>query len=66
MRCDTCRKKTIPITCKYCNIDFCIRCLLPETHECKNLKECKIQSRATLSNQLNDNKLVGDKVRYRI
>ena len=66
MRCYNCKKKTMPINCKYCKVDLCVRCLLPEIHNCCNLNDCKIQSRVSLSNQLNDNKMVGDKLQYRI
>ena len=41
MPCFKCKKKGIPINCKYCGLGFCSRCIVLEIHECKgiNLKK---------------------------
>jgi predicted nucleic acid binding AN1-type Zn finger protein len=38
MPCFKCKKKGIPIECKYCNLCFCSRCIVLETHECKGIE----------------------------
>jgi len=30
-----CKKRGIPIECKYCKLGFCSRCIVLEIHECK-------------------------------
>ena len=37
MPCFKCKKKGIPINCKYCNLGFCSRCIVLEIHECKGM-----------------------------
>ena len=37
MPCFKCKKKGIPIDCKYCNLGFCSRCIVLEIHECKGM-----------------------------
>ncbi len=41
MPCLKCKKKGIPMICKYCNLGFCSRCILLEMHNCSgaNLKK---------------------------
>ncbi len=41
MPCFKCKKKGIPIDCKYCGLGFCSRCIVLEIHECNgiNLKK---------------------------
>ena len=35
MPCFKCKKKGIPIDCKYCGLGFCSRCIVIEIHNCK-------------------------------
>lgn len=35
MPCLKCKKRGIPIECKYCKLCFCSRCIVLEIHECK-------------------------------
>ncbi len=39
MGCDKCRKKGIPILCKYCSKSFCTRCIQLEIHKCDGLDD---------------------------
>ncbi len=41
MPCFKCKKKGIPINCKYCNYDFCSRCIILEIHNCKGIEQKK-------------------------
>jgi hypothetical protein len=35
VRCNFCKKKcSMPLMCKYCDTDFCIKCRHYETHRC--------------------------------
>ena len=40
-KCANCRKKnrSVFLTCTYCTLQFCTRCLLPETHKCTQLQD---------------------------
>ena len=38
MPCFKCKKKGIPIECKYCNLGFCSRCIVLETDDCKGIE----------------------------
>ena len=38
MPCFKCKKKGIPIECKYCNLGFCSRCIVLGTHDCKGIE----------------------------
>jgi len=41
MPCFKCKKKGIPIDCKYCNSGFCSRCIVLEIHACKGIETKK-------------------------
>jgi predicted nucleic acid binding AN1-type Zn finger protein len=41
MPCFKCKKKGIPIDCKYCNLGFCSRCIVLEIHGCKGIETKK-------------------------
>lgn len=41
MPCFKCKKRGIPIECKYCNLGFCSRCIVLEIHECKGIESKK-------------------------
>jgi predicted nucleic acid binding AN1-type Zn finger protein len=41
MPCFRCKKKGIPINCKYCNCNFCSRCIILEIHNCKGIEHKK-------------------------
>ena len=41
MPCFKCKKKGIPINCKYCNYGFCSRCIVLEIHNCEGIKHKK-------------------------
>ena len=66
MRCMYCKKKTFPIDCKYCKLQLCTRCLLPEVHNCVNIQDCKNQYKESLSKQLISNKTVVEKIHNKI
>lgn len=38
MRCENCKKKGIPLQCKFCNKGFCCSCIQLEVHNCEGLK----------------------------
>jgi hypothetical protein len=52
MPCFKCKKKGIPIICKYCNLGFCYRCIQLEIHVCEGLDLKKKNSLDNLKNQL--------------
>ena len=40
MRCENCKKsKQLCMKCKYCECDYCSRCIQLEIHKCPNLTE---------------------------
>lgn len=39
MPCERCKKKGIPIKCKYCDGSYCTRCMALEIHECPGLEK---------------------------
>lgn len=57
-RCKNCRKKpkgfglSILQKCKYCSLQFCIKCSSPYDHNCSNLEKLKIEEKARLRNRL--------------
>lgn len=60
-RCDFCKRKAyMPNTCKFCEKQLCIKCLLPPKHECKNID--KWRSKDGLRDQLMTYKCVGEKI----
>ncbi len=52
MPCFKCKKKGIPMTCKYCNLGFCYTCIQLEKHDCRGLHLKKEISLQHLKNQL--------------
>lgn len=58
-RCSVCQKKSqhMKMTCKYCfKENICLNCLMPETHNCQKIIDCKLQSRDKCEKELNKNK----------
>ena len=47
MPCLKCKKKGIPMICKYCNLGFCSRCILLEMHDCSG---AELKKQDTLKN----------------
>ena len=47
-----CKKKRIPINCKYCNHGFCSRCIILEIHNCEGIKQKKEKELKELNNKL--------------
>lgn len=37
MRCANCKKKGIPLTCKFCSNSFCTSCIQLEIHNCNGI-----------------------------
>jgi hypothetical protein len=52
MPCFKCKKKGIPIPCKYCNLSFCSRCIQLEIHNCSGSDIKKQDSLEKLKCQL--------------
>ena len=52
MPCFKCKKKGIPINCKYCKYDFCSRCIVLEIHNCEGIKHKKEKELKELNNKL--------------
>ena len=52
MPCFKCKKKGIPINSKYCNYDFCSRCIVLEIHNCEGIKQKKEKELKELNNKL--------------
>ena len=52
MRCQCCKKKGIPIDCKYCTKHFCSRCINLEEHKCEGLQSWKDDYKKRLEKQL--------------
>ena len=52
MPCFKCKKKGIPIICKYCNLGFCYRCIQLEIHACNGLQLKRQDSLDNLENKL--------------
>ena len=52
MGCSLCKKKGIPIDCKYCLGKFCSRCINLEQHNCKGIEDYKKFHRENLQKQL--------------
>jgi len=53
-RCKNCRKKSKGFSmsclsdCKYCSLQFCMKCSSPYDHNCSNLEKRKIEEKARL------------------
>ena len=52
MPCDKCKKKGIPIPCKYCKGEFCSRCIQLEVHTCDGIEKSKQDHLSNLKKQL--------------
>ncbi len=52
MPCLKCKKKGIPMICKYCNLGFCSRCILLEMHDCSGAGLKKQDTLKNLKTQL--------------
>jgi len=52
MPCFKCKKKGIPIDCKYCGLGFCSRCIVIEIHQCKGSDLKKEQELKDLNKRL--------------
>ena len=52
MPCLKCKKKGIPMICKYCNLGFCSRCILLEMHDCSGAELKKQDTLKNLKTQL--------------
>lgn len=62
MRCDYCKKKSIPLKCKWCENNYCSKCIMLEIHNCIHLSNCKIESIKNLQNKLEKEKTVDIKI----
>lgn len=52
MPCSLCKKKGIPLDCRFCNSGFCSRCIDLSIHKCKGIDEWKKEKREVLEKQL--------------
>ena len=52
MPCLKCKKKGIPMICKYYNLGFCSRCILLEMHDCSGAELKKQDTLKNLKTQL--------------
>ena len=52
MPCFKCKKKGIPIICKYCNLGYCYSCIHLEKHNCNGIDLKKQDSLEKLKTQL--------------
>ena len=52
MPCFKCKKKGIPIVCKYCNLGYCYSCIQLEKHDCNGIDLKKQDSLEKLKTQL--------------
>ena len=68
MRCGFCKKKCglCVFKCKYCNIDFCSSCRMPEVHQCINMDNLKHIQNDKLKTKLMKEKTVSDKIETRL
>ena len=55
MPCLKCKKKGIPIPCKYCNLSFCSRCIQLEIHNCSG-SDIKKQDSLEITTLIQDDK----------
>lgn len=57
-RCKNCRKKTKGFgimclqKCKYCSLQFCMKCSSPYDHNCSNLEKLRMEEKARLRDRL--------------
>ena len=53
MPCQRCRKKCgVPMNCKYCGGDFCMKCFRLEVHNCIGIETKKEEQRKELKDKL--------------
>ena len=53
MPCDKCKKKCgIPMDCKYCGGQFCMKCFRLEAHDCQGVEIKKQKQRKELEEKL--------------
>jgi predicted nucleic acid binding AN1-type Zn finger protein len=52
MGCDKCKRKGVPIDCKYCEQHFCPRCIQLEVHNCDGIQKRKDEHLKQLEKQL--------------
>ena len=52
MPCGKCKKKGIPIPCKYCEGQYCSRCIQLEVHQCEGIEKSKKEHLSHLQKQL--------------
>lgn len=52
MPCLNCKRKGIPIDCKYCKLGFCSRCIVLEIHNCKGVEIKKENQKKELEKKL--------------
>ena len=53
MPCQKCKKKCgVPFKCKYCEGEFCIKCLRLEKHECVGIEMKKVEQLKNLEKKL--------------
>ena len=52
MPCFRCKRKGIPINCRFCDSGFCSRCIDLSIHNCSGLDEYKNEKKKILEKQL--------------
>jgi hypothetical protein len=57
-RCQNCKTNTngLEMTCKYCQSITCVKCIMPEIHNCEKFDECKTESKLRIEQELLKNK----------
>lgn len=67
MRCAFCKKNThLPMECKSCAVNLCIKCYAPEKHACEKIDEYIFNLKVSLKDQLQSNICKSDKLKFRI
>jgi predicted nucleic acid binding AN1-type Zn finger protein len=51
-RCVNCKKKGIPITCKYCTNGYCSSCIQLEIHKCSGIETKNNEEKTNLEKKL--------------
>jgi hypothetical protein len=63
-RCMCCKSlKGLKLTCKFCDMNYCTFCLMPEKHKCIKLDDCESIAKQRLDIELYKNKCIGSKVK---
>jgi len=58
-RCQKCKRHTegLEMTFKYCDCCvLCVKCIMPEIHNCEKFDECKTESKLRIEQELLKNK----------